>query len=72
MDKNVPFIKVAIFSNVTFVSNCRDWEEKAVSLIPCYMIYMFHKIVKGSHLKQLRITEIINNLMFRVIFIFSD
>ena len=36
------------------------------------MIDIIFKIVKPSHLKKSQIIQNVNNLMFQVIFIFSD
>ena len=47
-------------------------KEKIIKLIPYYMIDIIYKDVKPSHLKKLQIIQHIKNLMFQVIFIFSD
>ena len=47
-------------------------QGEAIKLIPYYIIDIIYKTVKLSHLKKLQITQNIKNLMFQVIFIFSD
>ena len=43
-----------------------------MQLIPHYLIDTIYKTVKPSHSEKLQIIKSINNLMFQVIFIFSD
>ena len=47
-------------------------EGEAIKLIPYYMIGNIYKTVKLSHLKKLQIIQNVKNLMFQIIFIFSD
>ena len=55
-----------------FSSNCYSCKGVAVNLIPHYMIDNIYKTVKPSHLEKLEIKQNINNLMFQVLYIFSD
>ena len=64
--KKPSFIKVAIFSDVILVSSYPSCNRKTINLIPHYMIR------DRSYLEKLQIIQNINNLMFQVIFIFSD
>ena len=57
--KKPPFIKVAIFSDVILVLNIH------------YMISIY-KTIKPSHFEELHMIQNNNNLMFHVIFIFSN
>ena len=51
---------VAIFSDVISVSNYHGCKEKAINLIPQYLIDIIHKLVKPSHLEKLQIMQNIN------------
>ena len=67
------FIKVHVFfSDVVLVSNYHGCKGEAIKLIPDHMIDIIYKTVKPTHLKRLHIIQNIKNLMFQVIFIFSD
>ena len=57
--KKPPFIKVAIFSDVILVLNIH------------YMINIY-KTIKPSHFEELHMIQNNNNLMFHVIFMFSN
>ena len=46
--------------------------EEAINLMPQYMIDIIYRTVESSHLEKFQITQNINNLMFQVIFVFSD
>ena len=70
--KKPPFIQVAIFFDVDLVSNYHGCKGEAIKLIPYYMIDIIYKTVKPSHLKNLQIIQNVKNLMFQVIFIFSN
>ena len=63
---------IAVFSDVMLLSNYHGYKGQTVSLISYYMIDNIYKSVKLSHLENLQIIQNINNLMFQVIFIFSD
>ena len=47
-------------------------KEETINLIPHYLISIIYKPVKASHLEKLQIIENINNLLFQILFIFSD
>ena len=67
------FIKLAIFLMcLALVSNYHSWKGELIKLIPQYMVDIIYKTLKSSHLKKLQIIENINNLMFQIIFIFSE
>ena len=57
---------------LVLVSNDHDCNGEAMKLIPYYMIDIIYKAVKPSLLKKLQTIQNIKNLMFQVIFIFSD
>ena len=59
-------------SDGILVSNYHGCKEEATNVMPHYLIDIIHKTVKPSHLEKLQIIQNINNLMFQVIFIFSD
>ena len=46
--------------------------EEVINLIPRYLIGIIYKTVKPSGLEKLQIIQNKTNLMFYVIFIFSD
>ena len=54
------------------VSNCHGCTGQAIELMRYYMIDIMYKTIKSSHLKILQIIQNINNLLFQVIFFFSD
>ena len=54
------------------MSNYHGCKEEAINLIPQYLIDIFHKLVKPSHLEKLQIIQNISKLMFQVILTFSD
>ena len=57
------------------MSNYHGYNGEAINLMPpCMMdiIYKTVNTVKLSHLEKLQIIQNITNLMFQVIFIFSD
>ena len=62
----------AILSDVILVPNYHGFKGEVINLIPQYLIDIIHKTVKQSHLEKLQIIQIINKLMFQVIFMFSD
>ena len=49
-----------------------SWLQRRGKLIPHYMTDIIYKTVKPSHLETFQMIQNINNLMFQVIFIFSD
>ena len=63
---------VAIFSDVILVSCYHGYKEEVINLIPHYFIDIIYKNVKPSHLEKLQIVQNINEVMFQIIFIFSD
>ena len=64
---------IAIVSyDVMLLSNYHGYKGQPVNLISYCMIDNICKSVKLSHLENLQIIQNINNLMFQVIFIFSD
>ena len=54
------------------MSNYYGCKGEAINLIPHYLIDIIYKTVKPSHLEKLKIIQNINNLMFQIVFIFSD
>ena len=65
------FIKVAMFSDVTLVSNYRGCKREALNGIQHNLID-FYKTVKPSHLEKLKIIRNIISIMSQVNFIFSN
>ena len=63
---------VAFFSDVILVSCYHGYKEEVINLIPHYFIDIIYKNVKPSHLEKLQIVQNINEVMFQIIFIFSD
>ena len=63
---------VTISSDVISVSNYHGCKGEAINLMPHYVVDIIYKTVKASHLKKLQIIQNRNNLMFQVIFKFSD
>ena len=61
-----------LFFSVNLVPNDHGCKGETIKLIPYYMIDAIYKTVKPSQLRKLQIIQNINNLMFQVIFIFSD
>ena len=70
--KSYPSLRWLFFSNVILVSNYHGYKEESINIIPQYLIDIIHKLVKPSHLEKLQIIQNINELMFHVIFRFSD
>ena len=64
--------KFFFFSDVVLVSNYHGSKREVIKLIPYSMIDITYKTVKPSHLKKLKIIQNVKNLMFQVIFMFSD
>ena len=54
------------------MSNYHGCKGKATNLIPHYLIDIIYNTVKSSQLQKLQMIQNINNLMFQVIFMFSD
>ena len=69
--KKPPFINIAIFFLRKFY-HYHGRKGEAINLILHYMIDGIYKTVKPSHLKKLQIIQNIKNLMFQVIFTFSE
>ena len=68
-------MNIAIFSEVTLVSNYPGCNRETLNLIPYYLIqdrYYIQNCNTIMHLEKLQIIQNINNLMFQIIFIFSD
>ena len=59
-------------SDSILVSNYHGCKDEAINLIPHCLIDIIYKTVKLSHMEKLQIIQNVNNLMFEVIFIFSD
>ena len=55
------------------MSNYHGCKGEAINLIPHYIIDVIYKTVKpSSHFEKLQIIQNIKNLMFQLIFIFSE
>ena len=54
------------------MSNYHGCKRETINLIPHYLIDIIHKTIKPSYLEKLQIIQNIYNLMFQVVFIFSD
>ena len=54
------------------MSNYHGCKGKATNLIPHYLIDIIYNTVKPSQLQKLQMIQNINNIMFQVIFMFSD
>ena len=65
-------IRTAIFPDVILVSNYHGCKGKTINLILHYMIDIIYKTLKVPHPEKLQFIQNIKNLMFQVIFIFSD
>ena len=71
--KRPPFIKVAIVFWCSFIKNHHGGcTVETIKLIPYYIIDIIYKTLKPLHLKKMQIIQNIKNLIFHVIFIFSD
>ena len=66
------FILIKMFIDVILVSNYHGCQREVIRLIPYDTIDIIYKAVKSSHWKKLQIIQDTNNLMFQVIFIFSE
>ena len=71
--KSHPSLRWLFFSDVIIlVPNYNGCKEEAINLIAQYLTDIIHKLVKPSHLEKLHFIQNINELMFHVIFTFSD
>ena len=63
---------LVFFSGIGFISNYHGCKGEAIKLIPYYMIDIIYKTIRPSRLKKLQVIQNMKNLMFQVLFIFSN